>query len=110
MTNDLAELQDVARVIAVRIRQDAGNIGDDIRHPRLMIENHARDLDRLADKLAEHAAQAQEQIDKWIKAYAYAPDDIVLGSRGLEDDQLPGLHGLLDLARPGWRSIFAGDS
>lgn len=55
-THTLAELGDVARVVATRIREDAANIDLDIRHPRLTMENHAKDLDRLADKLTDESA------------------------------------------------------
>jgi hypothetical protein len=49
-------------------------------------------------------------IDQWILDHAYAPDDIVLGHRGLmDDDETADLHELLDLARPGWRDLFRKD-
>lgn len=45
-------------------------------------------------------------VDEWIEDHAYAPDDIVLGNRALEDEQLPEFHQLLDIVRPGWREVF----
>lgn len=53
---DLRALAEVARVVATRIRQDADNIDIDVRHPRLTMEHHAKDLDRLADELDAHTA------------------------------------------------------
>jgi hypothetical protein len=46
------------------------------------------------------------ELDQWVLDHAYAPDDIVLGDQGLTTSQLPALHLLLDLARPGWRDLF----
>lgn len=40
----------------------------------------------------------------WVRDHAYAPDDIVLGDRGLTDAQLPAMHDLLDTVLPDWRS------
>lgn len=45
-------------------------------------------------------------VDQWIRDHAYDVDDIVFGSSGLNDDQLPALHKLLDIVRPGWRELF----
>lgn len=45
-------------------------------------------------------------VDQWIVDQAYAPDDFVFGDAGLTDRQLPDLHRLLDLVRPGWRGLF----
>jgi hypothetical protein len=52
--------------------------------------------------------EAVSDIDKWILDHAYAPDDIVLGDgiTSISDDWLNDLHELLDLARPGWRTLF----
>lgn len=57
---DLRSLAEVARVVATRIRQDAANIGVDVRHPRLTMENHAKDLDRLAAELDAHTRRASD--------------------------------------------------
>lgn len=45
-------------------------------------------------------------VDQWIRDYAYAPDDFVLGGEGLSTAALAELHELLDLVRPGWRALF----
>lgn len=45
-------------------------------------------------------------VDRWITDTAYAPDDFVFGDAGLTDRQLPALHELLDLVRPGWRELL----
>lgn len=44
-----------------------------------------------------------EDARRWLLDYAYSPDDVVFGERGLTDDQLPALHELLDIVLPDWR-------
>lgn len=50
---------------------------------------------------------ALKTVEEWLEAHAYDADDIVLGDQGLTDSQLPALHDLLDIVRPGWREVFA---
>lgn len=45
-------------------------------------------------------------VRAWLMEHAYAPDDVVLGDRGLTDAQLPDLYLLLDRLDPTWREIF----
>lgn len=47
-----------------------------------------------------------EEIDQWIRDHAYGPDDIVFGTLGLSSTQLPAIHELLDIVRPGWQELF----
>lgn len=44
-------------------------------------------------------------IRQWLRDQAYSPDDIVLGSSGLEQDQLRDLYRLLDALDPDWREF-----
>jgi len=66
----LQDLAEVARVVATRIREDAANIDLDVRHPRLTMENHARDLDRLAEKLNANPAEPAPVVTDEVVARA----------------------------------------
>lgn len=46
-----------------------------------------------------------ETVDDWLREHALARDEFVLGNKVVFDSQLPDLYKLLDIVRPGWRSI-----
>jgi hypothetical protein len=49
-------------------------------------------------------------VEQWLRAHAYAPDDIVLGHGAVLDDAAyRDLWALLDAAEPGWRVLFEDD-
>ena len=50
-------------------------------------------------------------MTKWLRDYAYAPDDLVLGKgyTSLTPDQYATLYELFDALWPEWRSVYDDD-
>jgi hypothetical protein len=56
--------------------------------------------------MSSEADELRARVEEWVRAKAYAPDDIVLGDGKDYDLICADVRDLLDLVHPDWRSVF----
>jgi hypothetical protein len=86
MAEIVVELGDVARVVAYRIREDLKTVDPDSPSWLGLMENHAKDLDRLADKLSIQAQVDREALAKAV--FGAITHNVPVDGFGGEDERL----------------------